>query len=533
MTGNTANKTGEAIAKKCAEGMTNGNTKCMFNVASFINTSAGAEGYDFVALQEATNYNKIRENSEILKKMGYVHHKIGPSDLATFYDTSKYKILAFKVGNIESKTKDSRPYQIIFLEGILDCNYYIFVNLHNGHKNDKNLLIGQLSKDINIGTLADGKKDYIDIKNKNEDISSIINGKNFKIIVAGDFNDHGSYNYWQNFIPFEKTSFDNLKNITVLSNLPPNTCCVGQSSIRKNKGEDTMYGDYILSNLKFIKENYIPDGFDYDAEKFPTSDHLPVRAMFTVENICPNKTAQQIEEKKNSKKNLENKLKQIENLIKDKAFKDIPKNDFIKLGIPEIDHYYFARELNKRKHNKSGNQTKNFIINYFSKTPKERLENRLNDYKEKLKSIEKSSISNIQKELGQASYLLPSIKKITTQISEIIKNLTDSDKVAKLNEIEKIIDSINIESFLRTRSAGHIKTENRKPLELFRTESPVVQNNQLKEKPWANTEGPTTNFGNNKNPNPKEFQENINKKLIEGETKRKQSQSAQKASKNN
>jgi hypothetical protein len=106
--------------------------------------------------------------------------------------------------------------------------------------------------------------------------------------MAGDTNDHGKHNYWNELQPFSKTNFENLNKLIVKSTLePPKTCCAPINlpdkivPIRKNIMDDTMLGDYIIfsENLSVVFNNRVLEGFNINAEEFPTSDHLPVEII--------------------------------------------------------------------------------------------------------------------------------------------------------------------------------------------------------------------------------------------------------------
>jgi hypothetical protein len=83
--------------------------------------------------------------------------------MATFYDANKYTLLAVKVGNLVPN--NGRPYQILFLQNNKDENYYIFINLHNGHNIFRKQLEVKLSENINSG--------FIPIKDSKLDINSL------------------------------------------------------------------------------------------------------------------------------------------------------------------------------------------------------------------------------------------------------------------------------------------------------------------------------------------------------------------------
>ena len=263
MTKNTADITAKYLAGYCRNISDNKTSKCLENVSQFIDDSGKRNKYDFIALQEATNWELIKKNSKVLSKMGYIHHKNTNEDLITFYDETKYKLIDF------SKKMVGKNYQILFFYGLLDSNYYIFINLHIGHRVPVEDVEKTISKNIDVN-----------FKKINKDIK-------FNVIVTGDFNDHGHSDYWKGLKPFKYTKFTNLKNIIVSCPEPPLTCCVGRTSIRKGNNEDTMYGDYTLVNeeLKFVKPNYIPRNFIKNARIFPSSDHLPVSASLTMSRM--------------------------------------------------------------------------------------------------------------------------------------------------------------------------------------------------------------------------------------------------------
>ncbi len=302
MTGSDLDRTSKPLPEKCRsklitydEGLSV--TQCLMNVVKTIDDSAISKPYDFVALQEASNWNIIFSKSTELQRMGgYVHHLGDLEDMATFYDKQKYTLLAVKVGNLVPG--NGRPYQILFLQNKLDNNYYIFINLHNGHRISKENLESLLSANLGLGIKPTSEQKTFEKLNleKEVDISDIIKEKVFKVIVAGDFNDHGHHNYWREFRPFSKTTFVNLKELEVKTTvIPPNTCCAPinlpevkelyygkkKTNIRRRSGYDTMLGDYVLvsQNLPVMVYNRVLEKFNYDAEEFPTSDHLPVEII--------------------------------------------------------------------------------------------------------------------------------------------------------------------------------------------------------------------------------------------------------------
>ena len=289
MTGSDDDRSSIPLPEKCREKYekdVNGEsvTQCLMNVVKTIDESSRSQSYDFVALQEVSNWNIIFSNSVELQRMGgYVHHLADKADMATFYDANKYTLLAVKVGNL--LPGNGRPYQILFLQNKQDDSYYIFINLHNGHGILKEILERKLSENINRGVIP-SKDSKLDINSSisEVDISDIISSKDFKIIMAGDTNDHNIFNYWRGLQPFKITPFPNINRLEVKSTQPPNTCCAPDSRriLRRAKTDDTEYGDYILfsQNLYVLIDNRVL-GFNYDARVFPTSDHLPVESILS------------------------------------------------------------------------------------------------------------------------------------------------------------------------------------------------------------------------------------------------------------
>ncbi len=258
-------------------------TECLNNVVNLIDASGSERNYDFIALQEASKWKIMFDNSEELKRAGgYIHHIGKSEEMVTFYDVNKYTLLAVKVGNL---VEGGRPYQILFLQGN-DHNFYIFINLHNGHGITKDELQQKLSNNLKDAFKFTGSKTKENIleSEQKDNISDIINGKVFKVIVAGDFNDDGE-NYWQELQPFKYTTYSNLKDILVNAKIkPPNTCCVPSffnEFIRINDKQDNQIGDYILVNDKMsvVIDNMVVPQFTYNADAIPTSDHLPVEIL--------------------------------------------------------------------------------------------------------------------------------------------------------------------------------------------------------------------------------------------------------------
>jgi hypothetical protein len=270
------------LGKECKKEInpTNNLNRCANNVITFIDNSQ--LNYDFIAIQEAAKWEEIYNNSRELRDMGYVHHLdlIVSSNLVTFFNKNKYKLIAVNCGYIRDR---GRPYHILYLQNNTSKEFYIFINLRNAHNLSKDNLENELSKNFNNFKDVKGNtqvKNAQDIINK---INITWDETKYNVIVAGYFNDHGQFDYWENLKPF-KYSNENIKDIEVKAlNTPPKTCCYNYTLDKNNYNNENYtvgkpprpgFGDYILvnSSLRIIKENYIPT----EDLLFPSSDHLPI-----------------------------------------------------------------------------------------------------------------------------------------------------------------------------------------------------------------------------------------------------------------
>ena len=267
----TTNGSANDLAGTCSSSLTDsdGLNGCVKNVINLIDKLP--IDYDFVALQEPANWEAIFDKSTKLRTMGYVHHKVGAtSELVTFYNKKKYYAEAVLADTFTSNVgRRGRPYHIIYFNNIKTQEFYIFINLHNAHNMSKDELVSQLARNFN---------EFKKIKNYQQkradslrEISKIVWNNNYNVIVAGDFNDDGTMNYWQGFKPFKNTNIPSLKDLEVKCNVkPPKTCCRQVNSVQPDKS-----GDYILVNntLTIEEPNYIPP---ISNNFFPSSDHMPV-----------------------------------------------------------------------------------------------------------------------------------------------------------------------------------------------------------------------------------------------------------------
>ena len=216
--------------------------------------------------------------------MNYIYSKAKKGELVTFFNKNRFIPKYAKFGNLTNE--GGRPYHVIFFEEYNTEYKYIIINIHNKHntqkdekekkekEEDKKKLENSINNDIFNCLKLSGKSQKLLI-NKDTSLTKLTNIKkyiedehDFKVIMMGDFNDHGS-NYWEGLTL--------INNIIVSSKKPPLTCC---STNRKTDTKEHKISDYILINskLSFIKMCNIAENFEKNSDIFPTSDHLPIEA---------------------------------------------------------------------------------------------------------------------------------------------------------------------------------------------------------------------------------------------------------------
>lgn len=309
MTNNPEDRTARQLAERCKtlSKKTKKPFACLDNVIQTIQDASRDRTFDFIALQEASNWKKIVR--VFSNKMGHVHSKGGYEDMLTLFDKNRFHLLGFKAGDLSS----GRPYQVLVFHDKENKKIIVFINLHNGHNVVKSQLQNSLSvkankttqkrstslwwmrslwnnaSDTHSTSTKPTKIQYIqDAEKRGDNVLEIIQKKNQDVcvIAAGDFNDHVPHQYWKGL---------NLKHIhqsTLSSNKtkPPKSCC---STSRQKNSVDPYYGDYILADMtkmKFVKNknNHVAQHFNPEAIKkhwmmpdkiiFPTSDHKPIEA---------------------------------------------------------------------------------------------------------------------------------------------------------------------------------------------------------------------------------------------------------------
>jgi hypothetical protein len=289
------------FGKRCATPVVDGLNICATNVKNTIDELA--EEYDFVALQEASQWDKIHEKSTKLKDMGYVHYRFGNTNLVTFYNKNKYRLIAFKTDfiskiiDIKTDTYNNRPYHVLYLQHIASKEYYIFINLHLPHEITRTDVKRGLSKNMDTfftlnkddGNISETFSTHPTKENINNSqayfenqraidkqttpISMTWPEQKYNIIVAGDFNDKREHMFWASLKPLKHYNKNGqfLLDIEVkLEKEPPPTCCALNFD-NPSQNKYTYIGDYILVNSSLqVQKIYAP------TLTIPTSDHLPV-----------------------------------------------------------------------------------------------------------------------------------------------------------------------------------------------------------------------------------------------------------------
>jgi len=210
---------------------------CLSNIQTvFEKAKTEFNGLDLVGIQEASNWETLIAKSP-LSDLAYINHKVESADMVSLYNTTKFKLDAFIVGNLSkeefistktnlktdkrpdgilntdyTRTCDGRPYQLLFLTHKSSINKkYIFINIHNGHNNDRQKLIQALAKERsafipNAGTVSFKNCTYQEVSEQKKDammdpttytiqgdykttIDATITENSYEIIFMGDTND--------------------------------------------------------------------------------------------------------------------------------------------------------------------------------------------------------------------------------------------------------------------------------------------------------------------------------------------------------
>jgi endonuclease/exonuclease/phosphatase family metal-dependent hydrolase len=256
MTGTNKGSAG-ILGKKCGKT----NNKCLKLINKYL-ISAFNDDFDFIALQEASNYEKLI----ISNNYKYVHYKQNGDleDMVTIYNSNKYILKAYHFKLLFP----GRPCQILFFTHKQNNKKFIFINLHNEHNISQKNLEKKISKNANKGTL-NKLNDNISSNNdlQNDDLTKFYTKKSY-IIIAGDFNDHNKYNYYIGLNIFNNIIKSDIK--------PTNSCYINIMD---------KIGDYILYSNNFNITSILSKEFNKDLGKRGiASDHIPIYTILTYKN---------------------------------------------------------------------------------------------------------------------------------------------------------------------------------------------------------------------------------------------------------
>jgi broad specificity phosphatase PhoE len=247
---NTQDSTGKAVVEKCIEKTLAGQPPieyaCFKNIKDTIDKTL-EDDIDIYAFQEAMHIDD--QNFFMDKILGnkYIRTTTNhPAKLTTYSNQYKYNVVYITEGVFDDNGKpdNGRPFHIVLLCNKVTNKCFYFINGHIGHNTDSNSVNKVLTK-----AFKDNKCN-----------------ESYEIIMAGDTNDHGYKQYWNN-------TYINGKKVYA-SNKPPGTCCIGDNK----KPQHSMYGDYVMSssgatNKILFKNDPINSLTRSD---YWTSDHLPV-----------------------------------------------------------------------------------------------------------------------------------------------------------------------------------------------------------------------------------------------------------------
>lgn len=247
---------------------------CLNNVISTILSFDNLMGFDFIALQEASRWNKIYE--EIKKKRPYIaetHHGLSQEKQVILYDSRKYEKQQ-GVYLIRSYLADEgRPFTIAFYRRKFGGKGVCIINMHPGHHKDfeqfgnhmYQTLMGQKTSAL-YSTGSNNRIKFPASEEENLDILSKLYDND--IIMMGDMNMNLKPNSDYKLFP------NILKNKMLYGGNGLPTCC--DSTLQSNV---KLAYDQILSSSNNI-QYLVP-------KTIMASDHLPLIAQINFEK-CEN-----------------------------------------------------------------------------------------------------------------------------------------------------------------------------------------------------------------------------------------------------
>ena len=229
---NNSNKNNPKHYSVCVNNITevinNTNTNTNSTTKSTTTNSTTNSTLDFITLQEATNYDKLIEQSPVLRKMEYEKHISGLDTIITFYKPI-YNLLY----TIKGKFELGRPWMATIYD-----NGICLINVHMGHYSKE-------TEYFKLDTMLFTIKNYI---MKHDNIKNVK-----RYIISGDFN----YNI-KNIGKKNKLFINGIKFYYHSKHIL--TCCIKR----------TTHFDHVIDSLNNPIDIQIPN------VKYMASDHKPI-----------------------------------------------------------------------------------------------------------------------------------------------------------------------------------------------------------------------------------------------------------------
>lgn len=243
-------KKSNTVIKKCSRATANTATDCLQNVVKFIDNN---KPYDFIGLQEASEFPDIYKKSQAMENMGYIYTRPELEHMVTLYNKEKYTLDTTDGYVLGYMQNPGRPFIVSFFN-----NSICVINVHPEHTFPADLY----QFDIYLLRALQNFK-----YNKQNIINKL---KKYDIILLGDTNN----------------DFSNINTLKLLTNPElgiPNgrefyginktkSCC--SSNLNPTINTNMYAVDQILSTIPTITTKIIQT-------KETTSDHLPVIAIIT------------------------------------------------------------------------------------------------------------------------------------------------------------------------------------------------------------------------------------------------------------
>ncbi|MDJ0824818.1 MAG: hypothetical protein QNJ16_04880 [Rhodobacter sp.] len=232
----------------------------------------GAANYDFVGLQEASNWEILQDwaKGTLGKLEGFGWKDNRNAQIATFYDPAKYDL----VDTINGDLRWGRPMQISVFRVQADGSHIVFVNLHNCHRRDRcyfDYITERIGHHVNDHITKTGRTSLRGIFAE------------ARVIMVGDFNEadfpyadeHGFMPGPITFDPLADVDAGQYGPITTQAKLAasPISCCATHIPWKcYGHSSQCRPGDYVFDSVRAVTSE-VPRSYDVNLVQ---SDHLPV-----------------------------------------------------------------------------------------------------------------------------------------------------------------------------------------------------------------------------------------------------------------